>query len=78
MGYFKYTKSEEELKEQYRRLLIKFNYKDERKKKVIDEITKEYEEMLKQVKYDNGYRTFGQKLKEKASESYNELKKLRN
>lgn len=75
MGYFTYTKSEEELKEQYRKLLIKYNYKDERNKKIIEAISQEYQQMLKQVKYDNGYRTFGQKIKEKAEAGYNDYKR---
>ncbi len=68
MGHFRYTPSEEDLKEQYRRLLIKYNYKDEKNKKVIDAITREYQQMVKQARYDNGYRTIGQKIKEKISE----------
>lgn len=75
MEYFRYIKSETDLREQYRRLLVKYDYKDERNKKIIDDITKEYEQMVRQARYDNGYRTFGQKIKEKATEGYNEYKR---
>lgn len=76
MGYFRYTKSEEDLKSQYRQLLIRYDYKSGKNKRVIDAITKEYEQMVKQARYDNGYRTFGQKIKEEFTEAINENKRV--
>lgn len=64
MSYFIYTNTEEELKNQYRKLLIKYDYKSGKNQSIIDSITKEYEAMLKKVRYDNGYRTLGQKVVE--------------
>lgn len=64
MGYFTYTRSEEELKNQYRQLLIKYDYRSGKNKKIINQITKEYEDMLEKIKYDNGERNIGQRVKE--------------
>lgn len=64
MGYFTYTRSEEELKNQYRKLLIQYDYRSGKNKKIINQITKEYEDMLEKIRYDNGERTIGQRVKE--------------
>ena len=64
MAYFTNPRTEEELKEQFRQLLIKYDYRNPKNEKLIAEIRKEYEQTLKQIKYDNGYRTAGQQIKE--------------
>lgn len=79
--YFYYAASEEEINEQYRKLLVKYDYRNIENRGIIDSISKEYERILGQVRYDNGYRTIGQKLKEmviEEKESYIAYKNERN
>lgn len=64
MAYFTNPRTEEELKEQYRKLLIRYDYRNSKNEKLIAEIRKEYEQKLKQIRYDSGYRTTAQKIKE--------------
>lgn len=61
MSYFNNPRTEEELKEQFRKLLIKYNYRDPKNEKLISAIRKEYEEKLLQIKRANGYQTLGDK-----------------
>lgn len=49
MNYFKDVDTEDELIEQYRRLLIKYDYKSGRNQKIIEEIEKEYKLVLKRM-----------------------------
>lgn len=78
MGYFTYSKSEENLKEQYRKLLIKYDYRSGKNKKIIDEITAEYNQMVKKAKYDNGYRTKGQKVAESIGKAARDIEENNN
>lgn len=62
MSYFNNPKTEEELKNQYRRLLIKYDYRSEKNVKVIEEIRREYNLLQMQIKRANGYRTPTEKI----------------
>ena len=62
MRYFNNPKTEEELKDQYRRLLIKYDYRSEKNAKIIEEIRKEYNAIQMQIKRANGYRTMTEKV----------------
>ena len=64
MSYFNNPKTEEELKNQYRRLLIKYDYRSEKNVKVIEEIRKEYNAIQMQIKRANGYRTPTEKIRD--------------
>lgn len=61
MAYFSNPHTEEELKEQFRQLLIKNDYRNPKNERLIKEIRKEYDERLLQIKRANGYQTFGDK-----------------
>ena len=61
MAYFSNPRTEEELKEQFRQLLIKNDYRNPKNERLIKEIRKEYDERLLQIKRANGYQTFGDK-----------------
>ena len=63
MMYFSNPRTEEELKEQFRKLLIKNNYRDPKNQKLIAEIRKEYDSKLLEIKRANGYQTLGDKAK---------------
>lgn len=62
MKYFNNPKTEEELKDQYRKLLIKYDYRSEKNATVIAEIKKEHDTILMQIKRANGYRTMSEKI----------------
>lgn len=55
MAYFNNPRTEEELKEQFRQLLIKNDYRNPKNERLIKEIRKEYDERLLQIKRANGY-----------------------
>lgn len=61
MAYFNNPRNEEDLKEQFRKLLIKNDYRNPKNERLIKEIRKEYDEKLLQIKRANGYQTFGDK-----------------
>lgn len=62
MPYFNNPRTEEELKEQFRKLLIKNDYRNPNNTKLISEIRKEYDEKLMQIKRANGYQTTFEKV----------------
>ena len=62
MRYFNNPKTEEELKNQYRQLLIKYDYRSEKNASIIAEIKKEHDAILMQIKRANGYRTVSEKI----------------
>ncbi|QFJ54036.1 hypothetical protein [Pseudobutyrivibrio xylanivorans] len=66
MKYFKYDSSTslEDIDNQYRALLKKYNYKDSNNEKILAEIDNEYSAVVAQAKYDSGYRTLGQSIVE--------------
>ena len=49
MKYFNNPKTKAELTEQYRELLIKYNYKSSKSKATINEITNEYNQLAKEI-----------------------------
>lgn len=63
MAYFNNPRTEEELNNQFRQLLIKNNYRDPKNQKLVAAIRKEYDERLLQIKRANGYQTTGDKVK---------------
>ena len=63
MAYFNNPRTEEELNNQFRQLLIKNNYRDPQNQKLVAAIRKEYDERLLQIKRANGYQTTGDKVK---------------
>lgn len=63
MGYFNNPRSEEELKDQFRKLLIKYDYRNPKNQKLIAAIRREYDQELLNIKRANGYQTFGDKVK---------------
>lgn len=63
MGYFNNPRSEEELKDQFRKLLIKYDYRNPKNEKLISAIRREYDQELLNIKRANGYQTFGDKVK---------------
>lgn len=62
MAYFNNPRTEEELNNQFRQLLIKNNYRDPKNQKLVAAIRKEYDERLLQIKRANGYQTTGDKV----------------
>ncbi|MSS62795.1 hypothetical protein [Velocimicrobium porci] len=62
MSYFNNPQTEEELKNQYRRLLIKYDYRSDKNIKIIEEIRREYNLLQMQIKRANGYRTPTEKI----------------
>lgn len=62
MSYFNNPRTEEELKNQYRQLLIKNDYRNPKNEAIINAIRKEYEEHSMQIKRANGYRTPVEKI----------------
>lgn len=57
MSYFNNPRTEEELKDQYRKLLSKYDYHNPQNVKIMSDMRKEYEETLMKIKRANGYRT---------------------
>ncbi len=66
MSYFNNPRTEEELKDQYRKLLSKYDYHDPRNEKLTSDMRKEYEEILMKIKRANGYRTPLEKVTDSA------------
>lgn len=78
MAYFTNPRTEEDLKEQYRKLLIRYDYRNPKNEKLITEIRKEYDEKLMQIKRANGYRTPMEKISSAIKNEVNELKEMTN
>ena len=66
MSYFNNPHTEEELKEQYRKILSKHDYHNPQNEKFMNDIRKEYEETLMKIKRANGYRTPFEKITDSA------------
>lgn len=62
MTYFNNPRTEEELQEQFRKLLIKHDYRNPANAKLISAIRAEYEEYAMQIKRANGYLPFEEKV----------------
>lgn len=62
MAYFNNPRTEEELKNQFRQLLIKYDYRNPKNEKLISAIRKEYDQTLLQIKRANGYQTTRDKM----------------
>lgn len=62
MVYFNNPRTEEELKEQFRKLLIQHDYRNPKNEKLINAIRAEYEEYSMQIKRANGYLPFEEKV----------------
>ncbi len=77
MEYFNNPRTEEELKDQFRKLLIKHDYRNPKNEKLIKAIRKEYEEKLLQIKRANGYQTLGEKAINTVKAYTNELERER-
>lgn len=71
MSYFNSPHTEEELKDQYRELLSKHDYRDPENLKLMNDIRKEYDETLMKIKRANGYRTPFEKITESAKNYVN-------
>ncbi len=78
MIHFTDADTEDEINEQYRRLLIKYDYKSGRNQKIIDEITEEYQVALSRVPIDGrNYSPFMRslaKFEEKVTDGYRAMK----
>lgn len=66
MSYFNNPRTEEELKDQYRKLLSKYDYHNPQNVKIMSDMRKEYEETLMKIKRANGYRTPLEKVTDSA------------
>lgn len=75
MAYFNNPRTEEELKDQFRRLLAKFDYRDPKNEKLISAIRKEYNEKLLEIKRANGYQTTFEKVSSTIEKKLDEVKK---
>lgn len=69
MGYFIRPQSEEDLKEQYRKLLIKYDYRSSKNQSLIEDITREYNQLSRQLKSEGV-----KKVVKEVSDSYQSLK----
>ncbi len=76
MSYFDNPKTEEELKNQYRRLLIKYDYRSEKNIKIIEEIRREYNSLQMQIKRANGYRTPTEKIHDEVKAFTKEVREV--
>lgn len=77
MKYFNNPTTEEELKNQYRKLLIKHDYRSEKNAGIIAEIKKEHDMIQIQIKRSNGYRTTSEKVIDGAKELHREYSNAR-
>lgn len=75
MGYFTNVKTEEELKEQYRKLLIHYDYRSGKNDTIIEQIRDEYQSLLLQIKRGNGYRTTKEIIADGANSVIDEQRK---
>lgn len=73
MKYFNNPKTEDELKNQYRQLLIKYDYRSEKNAPIMAEIKREHDAILMQIKRANGYRTMSEKIIEGAKDMHSEF-----
>ena len=62
MSYFSNPKTEEQLKEEYRKLLLQYDYRSGKNDSTIEKIRSEYQALSLQIKGANGYRTTKEKL----------------
>ncbi|MBO5057379.1 MAG: hypothetical protein J6C64_13640 [Lachnospiraceae bacterium] len=75
MAYFNNPRTEEELKDQFRKLLAKYDYRDPKNEKLISAIRKEYDEKLLEIKRANGYQTTFEKVSNTIEKKLDEVKK---
>ncbi len=61
MAYFDNVRTEDELNNLFRKILIKVDYRNPKNEKLVKAIRKEYDEKLLQIKRANGYQTLGEK-----------------
>lgn len=88
MSYFSNISSEEELKKQYRRLLLQYDYRSGKNQAVIEEISKEYKKITFQLKgqavketakaFSDGYKTARNEAYQKEAVEQNRINQLKN
>lgn len=74
--FFNNPKTEEELKEQFRKLLVKYDYHNPSNVKLISDMRNEYEKELLRIKRANGYRTPFEKFTSFVKNEINDVKEL--
>lgn len=74
MGYFNNPRTNEELDEQCKRLLLKYDYRSGKNRTVTDAILKEYKEAQMKIARANGYRTIGEKAVSAISQARQEIR----
>ena len=77
MGYFNNPKTEEELDNQCRALLKKYNYRSGQSNPTIERILQEYKTLKMEIKRANGYRTPREEIVSFAKEVSNDSKQKR-
>lgn len=77
MSYFNNPKTEEELKQQFRNLLIKYDYQSNKNADIINKIYAEYQELQMSIKRANGYRTVSERVVDGAKNMISEAEKAR-